>query len=59
LRAVLCLLLYAAGWLGTWIAGVNTGMWIFAAACLPGGWGLAKESWDDLILPTVCGIGSR
>jgi Zn2+/Cd2+-exporting ATPase len=43
----LCLLLYVFGWGVTVLAGPETGMWLFVAACIPGGWGLAKESWED------------
>ena len=46
-RAALCLLLYIAGWVVTGLAGEAARMWVFAAACVPGGWGLAKESWHD------------
>lgn len=49
LRAVLCLSLYLTGWLVTWLAGDYAALWVFAAACIPGGWGLAHESWDDLV----------
>ncbi|HEX2747379.1 MAG TPA: cation-translocating P-type ATPase [Verrucomicrobiales bacterium] len=47
-RAGLCLLLYGAGCLVALFAGSAQALWLFAAACLPGGWGLVKESWEDL-----------
>jgi Cd2+/Zn2+-exporting ATPase len=49
LRAVLCLLLYLAGWLTAWLSGNGTAAWLFIAACIPGAWGLVLESWDDLV----------
>lgn len=48
LRAVICLLLYLGAWLAWWLAGETAALWLFAAACIPGGWGLAKESWNDI-----------
>ena len=49
LRAALCLLLYIGGWLAAWLTGNGASLWLFAAACVPGVWGLVQESWDDLI----------
>lgn len=42
------MLLYIVGWIVTALAGPEAGKWIFVAACVPGGWGLAKESWEDI-----------
>jgi Cd2+/Zn2+-exporting ATPase len=47
LRAVLCLVLYIAGWITAWLSGDGASLWLFAAACIPGAWGLVVESWQD------------
>src|SRR6187397_1420473 len=48
LRAALCLILYAAGWIVSLVGGNDRTEWMFIAACIPGGWGLVRESWQDL-----------
>lgn len=47
LRAVLCLVLYICGWIVSWLSGNGAALWLFAAACVPGAWGLVQESWQD------------
>ena len=48
LRALTCFILYLAGWASVWPGSESTGVWLFIVACVAGGWGLAKESWQDL-----------
>ncbi len=48
IRAGICLLLYITGWMISSLIGPAPALWLFIAACLPGGWGLARESWEDL-----------
>lgn len=48
-RAVLCLALYLAGWIATGFGVDSAAIWLWIAACIPGGWGLAEESWDDFL----------
>ncbi|MDB6069708.1 MAG: ATPase, partial [Verrucomicrobiales bacterium] len=47
-RALLCLVLYLIGWTLVWTGQQAWGHYLFMAACLAGGWELAKESWEDL-----------
>ncbi len=48
-RALLCLLLYLAGWIAFRLGAPTTATGLFIAACAFGGWGLALESWRDLL----------
>jgi Zn2+/Cd2+-exporting ATPase len=47
LRAVLCLILYLAGWAAAGLGAETAALVLWVLACVPGGWGLAKESWQD------------
>jgi Cd2+/Zn2+-exporting ATPase len=48
IRSLLCLAFYLAGWTASWLGATHTGLWLFIAACMAGGWGLARHSWEDL-----------